>query len=199
MQALLPFSMWYSSRLTPASTIQINQSEVYQAINTIAISNLTVDGNGSSGGSAEIKARNNVTLQSGFWAKSGSSVFVHVGPFILPCETWPDVLVESKSGPQNIAGDFASEFELHFDLEKDEADARIFPNPSDGKYHIELFGCTPENITVEVFDCLGRLIQTGNHTGNDALSIDLKDFPAGTYCIIIKTNECCVSRRLIKY
>ncbi len=189
----------YNTQLSSPTTIQINEEETYQAINTIAISNLTVDGNGSNGGSAEIKARNSVTLQSGFWAKSGSHVHVHTGPFLFPCETWPDVLVESKSGPQNIAGYFASEFELHFELKKDEADARIFPNPSGGKYHIELLGCTPENITVAVFDCLGRLIQTGNHTGNDAISIDLKDFPDGSYYTLIKSDTWCISKKVFKF
>ncbi len=193
------FSIFYNSQLSPGSTIQINQSETLQAINSIEINDLTVDGNGNSGGSVEIMARNSVTLKDGFWAKSGSSVFVHAGPFFVPCETWPDVLFESKNRPQTNTGDQATEIEVHFDLETEIVDVRIFPNPSEGTCQIEIIGSAPERIHVSVFDCLGQLMQAFHHSGVNTFIINLKDYPAGAYYTIIKADGWCVSKRMIKY
>ncbi len=192
--------MWYSSRLTPASTIQINQSEVYQAINTIAISNLTVDGNGSSGGSAEIKARNNVTLQSGFWAKSGSHVHVHTGPFLVPCTTWPDVLFESKNVLQSSSIAVEREIEVQFNVEATEGIVRVYPNPSEGIFMLVLPGTgRNDNIQVSVFDFLGRLILDRSYISRALIELDIKEYPSGSYYLIVHANGNYISRKIFKF
>lgn len=70
----------------------------------------------------------------------------------------------------------------------------VFPNPSDGKFIIEMNDF--ENKTIEIFDFLGKKIQTRS-SFTDVNEIDLVDQPVGVYFIAIKDDVSTVTGKLI--
>jgi hypothetical protein len=75
-----------------------------------------------------------------------------------------------------------------------------YPNPSDGKVIIRCEGIAQGELTIEIFDNLGRLCQRHNCNATSSTffkSINLKDLPAGTYHVKIATNSTIENARIV--
>ena len=69
--------------------------------------------------------------------------------------------------------------------------AKVYPNPTNGKVNIEAEGMKQ----VTVFNAMGQRVY-GTEVDADQLSIDMKQFPAGSYIIRIVTTEGVCTKRV---
>lgn len=89
--------------------------------------------------------------------------------------------------PITAADDSISSFEL-------------YPNPNDGHVYLYLDLNDDEAITLNIYDMSGRLVYSASHllnTGEQTLSLNLQDLPAGLYFADIKTIAEQVVRKLV--
>jgi Secretion system C-terminal sorting domain len=70
----------------------------------------------------------------------------------------------------------------------------IIPNPNNGQFNIQ---CNESiNAQIEVYNDLGKIVKTDSMNGY-AQPIYMKDYPAGIYTVVIKTNQGIFSKRII--
>jgi len=76
---------------------------------------------------------------------------------------------------------------------------RIYPNPSDGRFMLELDRQTPEELTMQVFDAGGRVVYVRNLSGIDLIreEIDLGQLSRGIYQILITGDQSVYRARMI--
>lgn len=80
------------------------------------------------------------------------------------------------------------------DIGVTESSLRIYPNPSNGFFHLEIRD-NNRLTNYEIFNTVGRLMQTGYIDG-PTTSLDLHDYSKGTY-IIKLTTEATVYKKLL--
>jgi hypothetical protein len=73
----------------------------------------------------------------------------------------------------------------------------LFPNPSDGKFYLEVENMVKDPIELQVVDLTGRIIYQTSSSSQDKTKIDLTDQPKGIYFIRVKAREMVVSRKVI--
>lgn len=77
--------------------------------------------------------------------------------------------------------------------------AKLFPNPNDGKFRVELTGKPQEKIKLLIIDQMGRIIQQQelkNFLGNQTEIFELK-LPDGVYTLLIITDSDRLQRQFI--
>jgi hypothetical protein len=79
------------------------------------------------------------------------------------------------------------------------SDFTITPNPSNGKFMIAFETGTPEDISIKVFDPLGRVIKTEDNVkvnGTYSKEIDLGNAASGIYIIQLVSGDKTLNRKL---
>ena len=79
-------------------------------------------------------------------------------------------------------------------------EVKIYPNPNKGHFDISLQSNKQQDIQVEILNMLGAVIYQENillEKGNLIHSIDISDFSAQTYLLLIKTDEGQIVQRLV--
>jgi hypothetical protein len=82
-----------------------------------------------------------------------------------------------------------------------DASLRIAPNPTDGRIEVSFEHTQPTEISLSVFDALGKLAWKADEKMAAPLfqkEIDLGELPAGVYFVKIQTPEGGVSRRVVR-
>ncbi|WP_291721943.1 T9SS type A sorting domain-containing protein [Bernardetia sp.] len=75
---------------------------------------------------------------------------------------------------------------------------RIYPNPSNGTFRIEL-GEVKDEVTITVMDALGRVVKTDVIPAlSDSYSLNLARFASGAYTIQLKTEKGIIIKKLMK-
>jgi hypothetical protein len=70
---------------------------------------------------------------------------------------------------------------------------KVYPNPASEKITLSDI-CKTENIQIYIYSGLGHVIYTGETKGDQIYSIECSSWPAGTYYIVMKDNECLTKR-----
>jgi len=86
-------------------------------------------------------------------------------------------------------------------LDKNPGDLSIYPNPSDGIYHLSFDMPRIDDVIVQIFDVTGKLIMTSEFTNvlyNLRTQIDLSDVAAGVYQMRVRTSSASINRVLIR-
>ncbi|MBP8040425.1 MAG: T9SS type A sorting domain-containing protein [Bacteroidales bacterium] len=74
----------------------------------------------------------------------------------------------------------------------------IYPNPSDGKFYIEMNTSETTDHNIEIFDILGKKVFQEQFTGNKT-AMDLSEQPGGVYmCRIFSGNKSHIQKIIIK-
>jgi hypothetical protein len=69
---------------------------------------------------------------------------------------------------------------------------KIYPNPNNGEFFIEIHNINSLNIDVKIHNVLGEIVyseQISSHTNNYKNSINLSNNPKGVYFVTIKTDD----------
>jgi hypothetical protein len=144
------------------------------------------------GATSEYVAHEQVLLQDGFLAETGSDFYAH----IEPCESCeerrtdggtPDV---AGTGNDNPADTLPAPKSLQTGafFAKDRT-LTVHPNPTDDLLYIELSGAGIANITL--YNLQGRVVGANNHSplqGTTA-TFSLKSVPAGVYLLRVKDTD----------
>ncbi|MFH2095980.1 MAG: cadherin-like beta sandwich domain-containing protein, partial [Bacteroidota bacterium] len=78
-----------------------------------------------------------------------------------------------------------------------EKNVKIFPNPTTGIVNIEFSSKTSENLKLRIYSGLGLFIESLN-IKDKTYSVDISDYPNGTYFFLIKTNSDIIRYKIIK-
>ena len=79
---------------------------------------------------------------------------------------------------------------------------KVFPNPSQGVFLIEIFIPNTEKNSLEIFDLLGKKVKSVNidkSIGLKTISLDLTKMASGEYMLVFKNNANLIERKIIKY
>ena len=99
------------------------------------------------------------------------------------------LVVRNNSGCVNGSDPYALGVSLGGNtLLKDKDLFKVYPNPTDAKFYIELKGITSKGTTVTIMDVTGKEIENFNAYG-DLMEMDSYSFAAGTYYVRISNGE----------
>ncbi|MCV9928327.1 T9SS type A sorting domain-containing protein [Flavobacterium sp. LS1R49] len=131
-----------------------------------ASNNITALNKISNGANAFYHAGNSIVLTSGFNAVSGSNVKVYI------------------EGCSNNFGKMVSNSEKEeITLEKSEIDgARLYPNPNNGNFVINLGKENKKEINIAIYNILGKLVYT-RVSKDSVVEVNLPDLSSGLYII----------------
>nr|WP_321230116.1 T9SS type A sorting domain-containing protein [uncultured Psychroserpens sp.] len=79
---------------------------------------------------------------------------------------------------------------------------KVFPNPSQGVFLIEIFIPNTEKNSLEIFDLLGKKVKSvsiDKSIGLKTISLDLTKMASGEYMLVFKNNANLIERKIIKY
>ena len=140
------------------------------------------------GAISEYVAHEEVILQDGFLAETGSDFYA----YISPCESCDDRMVAGETsdvaggGNDNPTDTLPAPKSLQTETtQSDDAALTVYPNPTDDLLYIELSGA---NIaTVALYDLQGRLVETLRATSLQVgtVSLNVKSVPAGVYVLCV--------------
>lgn len=154
--------------------IQVYQNEIYEADNSINTFNLSVEGNGVTGGICKINATNVVRLKTGFKSKKGSWTHILNTQVYLDCQNNLDFqqykIIHDKEF--SIKSKYSTE-----SIEKFE----IYPNPSNGFFIIK-FENDMNVQKIEIINNIGQIIFESSELGNE-IFVDLSNNEKGIYII----------------
>lgn len=123
-----------------------------------------------SGASVEITSKTNVLIHPGFRAYSGSSFLAAVSAGDLcPSSRKADPEIESE---EVFSGDLSM---------------KIYPNPTDGFFILELSERPEDPITIEISNLVGQNLTYSALIGK-AFQFDISDYPQGTYFVTIRSG-----------
>jgi hypothetical protein len=75
---------------------------------------------------------------------------------------------------------------------------KIYPNPSNGLFNVEITNITNEKNIIEIFDSKGKMIYH-DWTNSKYSQIDLSNYTTGMYYIRIKTSHLIKTKKIIIY
>jgi hypothetical protein len=175
-----------STRVIQNIEILNGQNKCYNATQTI-----TVAGSGTlftvqPGGSATMIAGQNIQLLPGTWIKSQGYLWGYIAPNGPYCTTpsMPAVISSEMELPQTDA---------------EPASFITYPNPTTGRFTLELKGETPvDQVTVEITGLHGKTIFIGTFSGKNKHEFSLSENPVGLYFIQVTSGKKSETGKIIK-
>jgi len=186
-----------------SETVDIGEERNYYGRNTITTSNLIIDGNGSSGGSSDLLARQSVTLDAGTEIKLGAIAYIDISDAFTDCGDYSDF---SSSGIAPPGGGGSSrrlmgtseekEIEIQFRNKKQNINALIIPNPNNGMFTIMLDDKFTENTMLSLCNSVGISIWQ-EETDKKELNLNFNYLSKGIYFLLIKNKEDHLVKKII--
>jgi len=179
--------------------IQNNTTQNFSANNTILVdNNFTVEGTGlTAGGTADVRAKNEVTIKGEFHAQYGSETIIHTGNPLPDCSivtfrnaSTSGVATNQKDVTKNIELAFNTQTQFSFD---------VLPNPNNGNFDIiisPLSKSTAAFYTGKLYNLVGNCVVT-IAPFNDKLNLNLNHLAKGFYYLTLINNNKQVTQKLI--
>jgi len=177
----------------PSTTITPGPEVCYEATETI-----TVGGGGDTfivqnGGSVKLIAGYRVHLLPGTWVHSGGYLNAYCTPYGFFCDT-----VSTMPSPPLDLSEEVTFNQLPVDLQEDSF-FRIYPNPSDGVFTLELKDSEGSaNIAIELTTLMGERIAKKDMPAFSTYQINLSERPPGIYLLKVRQNNKLDVKKLIK-
>jgi hypothetical protein len=116
-----------------------------------------------------------------------------------------EIVLDGNGGNQFRSSDggaeivFQEKMEYPTELEVKEIDVNIYPNPTEGRFVVEITGI-PDDVkgNVSLFDMQGQAIATKTAESEQRLDFDLSGKTAGVYLLKIRLGEKVSTWRVIK-
>lgn len=172
----------------PTTTVSIGSSEnysassnVYAAFNT---NTLTVQGDGSNGGSVTIKASESIHFYPGFQVNHGGTLSATIESD--PCST-------SGSPRQSVEEPFAEEKISIIQENK----ITIYPNPNSGVFTLRVPYDMADRFTYQIYNSFGSLILSESITQNNTIRLSMNNSPKGLYFIKVITEDRVLTEKFV--
>ncbi len=78
-----------------------------------------------------------------------------------------------------------------------EEDWNIYPNPSNGLFHVN-FNNANENAVIEVYNQMGKLIEVIDNVINSEYKLDLSEYSTGIYFVVLKSSRGIQTKKIQK-
>ena len=168
------------------------------------VKNITTEGTGLSSNTIftmDVDQYNNIWLGT----QEGLCVFNESGLVGQVAEEGasPYYQIQANS-PYSVSTDFKGEntadLKLHFnEIEELFTQINLFPNPTSGRFTVQLKAVNDVEADYQLFNLNGQLIQQKRANGkNQRIQMNLKGYTAGTYLLRIKQGNIVVSERILK-
>ncbi len=186
----LSISLNTSACLSDTDLLTIDNQVVsgdYAAISIITVNTVTTTTQ------ATFKAKNSITLSSGFHTQAGSE-------FLAIIEDCSNVLTQKESAVQKK---YLSQVSNLRPYQLKEVPAiKVFPNPFKDQLTIDYFIPANSKTSIYLTDILGKREWISpskmRAKGNHQLVIDMDDLSAGTYFIVLKNEDTITARQVVR-
>ncbi len=84
----------------------------------------------------------------------------------------------------------------------EENQCKIYPNPSDGNYVLEIAGCSAEKVQYSIINVAGQIVQSSEIStvqGHVKANIHIEAYPSGYYLLAVRTGTTTQKIKLTKY
>lgn len=139
----------------------------------------------------KIKAGSSITINDGTRIYNSGTNFTQLAiGNVTSCSANKMALVSKPKDSVQIDSNAKA---LSSNLTKNELIIDIFPNPASEKVNIKLENLNSRNITILIYDLMGRLLKDNiiSNVESESINIemDINDLPAGSYIMNIKTDK----------
>ena len=168
-----------NAQLTLTNMIVGNgQSNCYNALQTI-----NVAGNGTlyivlGGGSATFIAGQNIRLLPGTSVMNGGYIHGYIATTGNYCGSMSPSLITMPIGTEEVSPQYP---ETSF--------FKVFPNPTSGKFNIEMKDIGSSDILIQIFGIMGEMVFHESGAGFIKKEISLENRPCGIYVILVKKDN----------
>lgn len=185
------------------TTIQVGESQNYEASNSINSLNMTIEGNGDTGGNCSMKATQIVRLKTGFSAQKGSYFRAYNAPVYADCNYTTNYLNRNTKEEPFLSStpvksdriDESISINSAIDEVFKSSSVLIYPNPSNGIFNV----ISNDNLAIdkiEIYNNLGQKIYelNGQSTHNH---IDISGNVKSLYLLKVYKGETVQSFRVV--
>ncbi|HEX8561923.1 MAG TPA: CHRD domain-containing protein [Flavobacterium sp.] len=143
----------------------------------------------------------NNAAANGFWKSSDSTPFLNIHSAQFSADSvyldvqnsaFPDGEIRGQVLDDYVTYSLANKKFSNFDL-------LVYPNPSEGKITITMPGFQDSKAKIEVFDLLGRITFSNEHSniGSSDMQLDLSSLSKGNYILKVSGDNQSTARRII--
>ena len=133
------------------------------------------------GRSMAIYAENSITFKSGFSVPNGA----HLTAQTLPCNTSLSLKSATVQNQVKDSSDIKKAVQL-VDLTNT---VKVYPNPNDGFFNVDLTECLNPIDNIAVYSITGQLIVAKSKINQQVVEIDMRNKPAGLYTVKVIDNK----------
>jgi len=186
--------------------VPIGNQQDFKGLSTLTAAGVVIDGNFTSGGSSEFKARYEVAMKPGFHARQGSEVHIYNEPLFVDCADIEslgfrqgEVIVSNTIDPKGYQS--IREFVVNFHVLNDVGDFIVYPNPAHSDFTIEFLRQTAETNSIKemiLIDLTGREVIRRQVTSS-LFQMNIPNLSPGIYFIKVNVNSDLSTKKLIVY
>ncbi len=176
----------YIDDVLSGHTIPLSGEEVHAAWSSLTLSDVVVEGDGSTGGTADFKARDLVHVQGEFHAQHGAEAHLFTEPTFLDCAEQVVGMAAGGQAEQRswLASTDVVPKKLVLSFAKPDVGVRVFPNPCTTSVQVVLSEgvghCTVSNAT-------GAIVYMSAAAGPMHL-VDVSLWAAGEYSVRVSSD-----------
>ncbi|MBK8848053.1 MAG: T9SS type A sorting domain-containing protein [Bacteroidetes bacterium] len=173
--------------------VDINESRNYYGHNSLTAFDLTLKGNSNLTARKEIHLKNELHAQASI--NNETHIFTSAG--YPECDNFNGFarLSNPAVSSQDVINNSSNEIEIQFNINS-ELDARIYPNPSNGIFTIQVNNTNKEMVKILVQNLLGETIWQ-HTTVNKQVDVNFESLAKGVYIVQVKNSFKSISRKLI--
>ena len=174
-------------RAVQNETVINGQSTCFDATQTITVAGTGTTFIVENGGNVNLIAGISIDYLPGTWAKAGSHMHGTISPSGPFCGVKAATLITAETaGEENP-------------IVVEKPNIRVYPNPTNGKFKMELTGkLQTEMIRVVIYGLRGEIVLSETLSGETGHEFSLSDNPAGIYFIKVVAGDNVLTSKLIK-
>ncbi|MFI5219644.1 MAG: T9SS type A sorting domain-containing protein [Bacteroidia bacterium] len=166
-------------------------------VNSLAGSNVIVEGNGTTGATSDFTARKEIHINSEFHAQHGSEVHIYPSTVFPECIDYTGYRASSQNVISSVNEPSGEKWiELAFKQKDELIEVEIVPNPNNGYCTLKIKGTDSFNGELSITDVTGRhVLNKDIHSIIEHLN--LSDLSKGIYYFEIKNNSETINKKII--
>jgi hypothetical protein len=176
-------------------TVTNNQTECFNATNTILVAGSGTSVDINSGGEATFIAGQKILFKPGFSAHSGSYMHAYLTTSGNYCSN--PIPPSASPPPGNSKEGIATVSNLNNNTPDINQKVSVYPNPTTGNLTIDFKG-EETTATIRVINFQGGIVLETKTNQQLTKKLDLRFLPEGMYVLVINTKDQQITKKIIK-